>query len=95
MAYRDSTPRRLAPPDELTSDSAYRELWALLVGISSHAHAPWNLRYAHRDAEQLAELLKTPAFGALDGVPMKVLLNEQATTAAGTNPIPNRTPGTR
>ncbi|QDV37456.1 caspase family protein [Tautonia plasticadhaerens] len=73
--------------DDLGSDYAYRELWALIVGISSHAHSPWDLRFAHRDADELAKLLKNPSYGGLDDVHMKVLLNEQATTAAITRAL--------
>lgn len=58
--------------------------WALIVGISSYRHAPRirNLEYAHRDAEALAEFLRTPAGGAHAEDKLVLLVNERATTAA-------------
>ncbi|HEX8200669.1 MAG TPA: caspase family protein, partial [Isosphaeraceae bacterium] len=88
MANHESLKRDLRVVDEKTdSDYEFRELWALLVGISSYAHEPWNLSFADRDAEELSKLLKQAAFGGLDDVHMRVLLNEQATTAAVTRAL--------
>jgi hypothetical protein len=33
------------------------ERWAVIVGISQYKYQPWNLNYAHRDAEELYQLL--------------------------------------
>ncbi|MBV8609432.1 MAG: caspase family protein, partial [Singulisphaera sp.] len=81
MTSLDPRGRDLEPEHGLGSYYEYRERWAVLVGISKHQHAPWNLNYARRDAEELAKLLKQAAYGAFDESRMWVLLDENATTA--------------
>ena len=65
----------------------YRERWAVLVGISKYRHEEWDLKYGHRDAEELANLLKQAAYGGFDEKHMEILLNEQATTARVTKSL--------
>jgi len=81
MASLDPRVRNLEPEHGLGSYYEYRERWAVLVGISKHQHAPWNLNYARRDAEELAKLLRQAAYGAFEESRMCVLLDEDATTA--------------
>lgn len=59
-------------------------LWAVVVGVSSYKNLQPNeqLRFAHRDAEQLAEFLRSPAGGGFPASQIKVLLNQDATIAA-------------
>src|SRR3954447_21820773 len=57
--------------------------WALVVGISSYEYLPpgAQLRYAHRDAEEFAQFLRTLAGGALAADHIQLLENEHATYA--------------
>ena len=54
--------------------------WALIVGISKYKHDAWNLEYAHRDAETVADLIGTATGGKFTNI--RLLVNEQATSAA-------------
>jgi LAS superfamily LD-carboxypeptidase LdcB len=67
---------------ELELYSEYRncERWALIVGISQYKYSNWNLRYAHRDAEELYNLLLTPTGGNFKKEFIRKLTNEEATT---------------
>src|SRR4051794_10604908 len=56
--------------------------WAVVVGISKYNNKDWNLKYAARDAAELAALLETPAGGGFAKDHVLKLTNEQATTAA-------------
>ena len=60
----------------------YVNRWALIVGISKYKWPSLTLNYAHRDAEALSEILQTPSGGAFDKDHIRLLVNEQATTAA-------------
>ncbi len=62
------------------SDYALRGRWALIVGISTYQHERWNLKYAHRDAEALYDLIHKPSGGGFDDKHICKLINEQATT---------------
>jgi len=57
--------------------------WALVVGISSYEYLPpaAQLRYAHRDAEEFAQFLRTLPGGALPPDHIQLLENEHATYA--------------
>ena len=56
---------------------------AVVVGVSDYQNQGIpNLKFAHRDAAAFAEFLKSKAGGSLTDEEMKVLLNEEATTAA-------------
>ena len=57
---RDLKFERVAPP---LPDKKAR--WAVVVGVSSYKYAPpaAQLRYAHRDAEEFAKLLRSPEGG--------------------------------
>lgn|GEM_PF-5713515 len=59
--------------------------WALIVGISRYRQDDWNLRYAHRDAQALADLIRSPAGGGYAAERVHLLTDEQATTAALTH----------
>lgn len=55
---------------------------AVVCGVSNYQHPNIpDLRYADRDAEAFASFLRSPAGGALDDDHLKLILNEQATTA--------------
>ncbi len=59
-----------------------RNLWALLVGISSYKHTKWNLSYADRDAKELEEHLMSPRGGGIPKERICPLINEKATWEA-------------
>jgi Flp pilus assembly protein TadD/uncharacterized caspase-like protein len=60
------------------------QLWAVIVGISSYKNVPpeGQLRFAHRDAEDLAAFLRTPSGGGFPSNHIKLLLNQDATVSA-------------
>ena len=60
------------------------QLWAVIVGISSYKNVPpeGQLRFAHRDAEELAGFLRSPGGGGFPSNHIKVLLNQDATLSA-------------
>lgn len=64
-----------------TSYATYVDRWAIVVGISKYKHENLNLKYAHRDAEALCELLLTPSGGGFEKEHVVKLVNEEATTA--------------
>lgn len=59
--------------------------WAIIVGISTYQHHneinQLNLKFAHRDAEALDELIRTPTGGAFEDKRICKLINEEATTS--------------
>jgi len=57
-----------------------RQRWAIIIGISKYQNADLNLRYAHKDAQALYELIRTPRGGGFDEERIKILIDEQATT---------------
>jgi Flp pilus assembly protein TadD/uncharacterized caspase-like protein len=60
------------------------QLWAVVVGISNYKNVPpeGQLRFAHRDAEDLAAFLRTPSGGGFPSNHIKLLLNQEATVSA-------------
>lgn len=60
------------------------QLWAVVVGISSYKNVPpeGQLRFAHRDAEELASFLRSPGGGGFPSNHIKLLLNQDATLSA-------------
>src|SRR5262249_46480614 len=60
------------------------KLWAVVIGISNYQNLrpEEQLRFAHRDAEELAGFLRTANAGGFPSTQIKVLLNEQATIAS-------------
>ncbi len=65
--------------------SRYRpdiDRWAIIVGISKYQHTAMNLKWAHRDAEELYQLLLTPAGGSFAADHLQLLVDAQATTQA-------------
>ena len=75
---RDLKFERSAPP---LPDK--RSRWALIVGVSSYKHAPpfAQLRYAHRDAEEFAQFLRSPEGGAIPDDHIRLLTEGTATLA--------------
>ncbi len=55
--------------------------WAIIVGISRYHHEQISLKYAHRDAEALYELIQTPSGGGFARDHIVKLVDEEATTA--------------
>jgi len=85
MTHQTNTPN--VPPQTrefgerpTTSYPAYVDRWAIIVGISRYEHERLNLKYADRDAEELATLLQTPSGGGFEAEHIVKLINEQATT---------------
>jgi len=60
------------------------QLWAVIVGISSYKNVPpeGQLRFAHRDAEELSAFLRSPRGGGFPSNHIKLLLNQDATLSA-------------
>lgn len=60
------------------------QLWAVIIGISSYKNVPpeGQLRFAHRDAEELAAFLRSPRGGGFPSNHIKLLLNQDATVSA-------------
>lgn len=60
------------------------QLWAVIIGISSYKNVPpeGQLRFAHRDAEDLAAFLRSPRGGGFPSNHIKLLLNQDATLSA-------------
>lgn len=58
------------------------QLWAVIVGISNYKNVPpeGQLRFAHRDAEDLAAFLRSPSGGGFPSNHIKLLLNQDATS---------------
>jgi uncharacterized caspase-like protein/tetratricopeptide (TPR) repeat protein len=61
-----------------------RTRWALVIGISAYQHVPpdFQLRYAHRDAEEFARFLRTTEGGGLSSTHIKLLTESGATLAS-------------
>ena len=57
-----------------------RKRYAVIVGISKYKDPNLNLRYAHRDAEELDKLIRTPRSGGFPAENIKTLIDEEATT---------------
>ncbi len=71
-----------APAPLLTGAPAQR--WAVSIGISNYKHTNQripNLKYAHQDAERFAQFLESEAGGGFAPQHVKVLTNQQATSA--------------
>ncbi|HJQ68339.1 MAG TPA: tetratricopeptide repeat protein [Blastocatellia bacterium] len=60
------------------------KLWAVVIGVSSYKNLrpEEQLRFAHRDAEDFAAFLRSPAGGGFPSTQIKLLLNEEATIAS-------------
>jgi len=54
--------------------------WAIIVGISTYQHEPWNLQYAHHDAEELYRLIQTKSGGEFPSDHIIRLVDQEATT---------------
>ncbi|MEM8723491.1 MAG: caspase family protein [Cyanobacteria bacterium P01_G01_bin.39] len=71
--------RKLEVIEQLYSEYKKVEKWAVIVGISEYKHQPWNLNYAHRDAEELHKLLLTENGGNFKQENIRLLTNREAT----------------
>ena len=73
---RDLRLQRVAPP---LPDKRTR--WALVVGVSSYKYVPpqSQLKFAHRDAEDFARLLRSNEGGGFPSNNVRLLTNESAT----------------
>jgi Flp pilus assembly protein TadD/uncharacterized caspase-like protein len=76
---RDLKFERTAPP---LPDKKAR--WALVIGVSTYKYAPPSaqLRFAHRDAEEFAKLLRSQEGGAIPGDHVRLLTDGSATVGA-------------
>ncbi|MFN2503509.1 MAG: caspase family protein, partial [Acidimicrobiales bacterium] len=79
--------RRDAGDEPSPSIAPVGERWAVIVGVSRYADPGLNLKYAHRDAEQLYELVQTPEGGHFPASNIRYLVDEQATTSAVTRAL--------
>ena len=77
---RDLRIEPLTPSNPL-QDSGTR--WAVILGISSYKNLPpgVQLHYAHRDAQDFAEFLRSAPGGAIPGDHIRLLTDQQATLA--------------
>jgi tetratricopeptide (TPR) repeat protein len=80
MSNPETTYRHLRPVVS-SHYPEYVDHWAIIVGISKHQHSELNLKFAHRDAQQLYELLQTLPDRRFTPDHMITLIDEQATTA--------------
>ncbi len=71
------------------SHYAYRDHWAIVVGISTYKHEAWNLKYAGRDATMFYELIQKPSCGGYKKDHIVKLIDEEATTVAITRALRN------
>jgi tetratricopeptide (TPR) repeat protein len=55
--------------------------WAIIIGISKYANPALDLKFAHRDAVELHELLQTDSGGGFELERMRKLVDAEATTA--------------
>jgi uncharacterized caspase-like protein len=81
----DSQPSTASRATLVNAPGRYRpdiDRWAVIVGISEYQHRSLNLRWAHRDAEELYELLLTPAGGSFAADHVQLLVDQAATTQA-------------
>lgn len=60
------------------------KLWAVVIGVSNYKNLrpEEQLRFAHRDAEEMAAFLRSPNGGGFPSTQIKLLLNEEATIAS-------------
>ena len=69
-------------PIRTQSSSTQGSTYALVVGVSDYQDTGIpDLRFADRDAEAFAAFLRSPAGGKMDDDHLRVLVNEQATSA--------------
>jgi len=54
--------------------------WALVIGIASFRNPRLNLTYSRKDAESVAELLKSPLYGRFRPDRVRLIADSQATT---------------
>lgn len=77
-------PQNTADPRPVHPAHNATDRWALVVGVSDYEHAHKgisNLRFAHRDAEEIAAKLKTPSCGSFPEQNVRLLTNQDATLA--------------
>lgn len=67
---------------EIYSQYKKCDRWAVIVGISEYEYEPWNLNYAHRDAEELTKLLRSESGGNFKEEHIRLLTNKKATKRA-------------
>src|SRR3954453_23564106 len=72
---RDDSPSGMKVPGKV---------WALVIGISTYKNLPAQaqLRFAHRDADEFARFLRSPAGGSVPGSQIRVLTDSDATVSA-------------
>lgn len=60
------------------------KLWGVVIGVSKYRNLSprQQLSFAHRDAEDFAAFLRTPAGGGFPASQLRVLVNQEATLAA-------------
>ena len=61
--------------------------WAVIVGISTYQDERLKLKFAHRDAEELAQLIQTASAGGFEAERVKLLRNHEATTREVTHAL--------
>jgi hypothetical protein len=69
---------------ETEASTGMAKRYALVVGISQYRNLPAKaqLKFAHRDAEEFARLLRSESGGGLSSTTMRVLTDGQATLSA-------------
>src|SRR5439155_12974268 len=74
---------KLEPPTPVKLPGDQGARWAVVVGVSTYDNLPpaAQLRFAHRDAEEFAEFLRSTSGGGLPGSHVRVLTNDRATLA--------------
>jgi hypothetical protein len=83
LLIENRTPITFQNPNiQIESNSYVREKWALVVGISSFKHPGMNLRFAAKDAKDIAAMLADPEIGRFRNDPQHVKLLTDADASA-------------
>ena len=78
---RESNSRQAMVIETHSSYATHVDRWAIVIGISTYQDKDLNLKYADKDAHALYDLLLTASGGGFEKDHVKLLLNEEATTA--------------
>ena len=77
----DAQARNLHPVSQSVR-KPFGDRWAVIVGISKYKHPELNLNFAHQDAEDLCDLIKTSRGGRFESDHVVELINDKATYSA-------------
>lgn len=81
MSLSAQTARDLSVEPRMQARPDGRTRWAVVIGVSTYKYAPPHaqLKFAHRDAEEFARLLRSDAGGGFRGTNIRLLTEDNAT----------------